>query len=47
MKMILAEIGFYEIKPVGEGDNIFRNQNIFYQFHTEGFEVPARLPSFS
>ena len=36
----LAEIGFYEIKPVGEGGNIFRNQNIFYQFHTEGFEVP-------
>ena len=36
----LAEIGFYEIKPVGEGDHIFRNQNIFYQFHTEGFEVP-------
>jgi len=36
----LAEIGFYEIKPVGEGDQIFKNQNIFYQFHTEGFEVP-------
>ena len=36
----LAEIGFYEIKPVGEGDNIFKNQNIFYQFHTEGFELP-------
>ena len=36
----LAEIGFYEIKPIGEGDNIFRQQNIFYQFHTEGFDVP-------
>ena len=36
----LAEIGFYEIKPVGEGDNIFKNQNVFYQFHTEGFELP-------
>ena len=36
----LAEIGFYQIKPVGEGDNIFKNQNIFYQFHTEGFELP-------
>ena len=36
----LAEIGFYEIKPVGEGNNIFRGQNIFYQFHTEGFELP-------
>ena len=36
----LAEIGFYEIKPVGDVDNIFKNQNIFYQFHTEGFELP-------
>ena len=36
----LAEIGFYRIKPVGEGDNIFKNQNVFYQFHTEGFELP-------
>ena len=36
----LAEIGFYQIKPVGEGDNIFKNQNVFYQFHTEGFELP-------
>ena len=36
----LAEIGFYAIKPVGEGDNIFKNQNVFYQFHTEGFELP-------
>ena len=35
----LAEIGFYEIEPVGEGDNIFKKQNIFYQFHTEGFEI--------
>ena len=37
----LAEIGFYEIEPVGEGDNIFKKQNIFYQFHTEGFEIPS------
>ena len=37
----LAEIGFFEIKPVGEGDQIFKNQNIFYQFHTEGFELPT------
>jgi len=36
----LAEIGFYEVKPVGEGDNIFKDHNIFYQFHTEGFEIP-------
>ena len=38
----LAEIGFYEIEPVGEGDNIFKNQNVFYQFHTEGFEIPDK-----
>ena len=37
----LAEIGFFEIKPVGEGNQIFKNQNIFYQFHTEGFELPT------
>ena len=36
----LAEIGFYEIEPVGEGGNIFKGQSMFYQFHTEGFEVP-------
>lgn len=36
----LAEIGFYEIEPVGEGDDIFKDQNVFYQFHTEGFEIP-------
>ena len=36
----LAEIGFYNIKPTGEGEEIFKNQNIFYQFHTEGFEIP-------
>lgn len=38
----LAEIGFYEIEPVGEGGNIFKDQNIFYQFHTEGFEIPSQ-----
>ncbi len=37
----LAEIGFYEIEPVGEGDKIFKNQNVFYQFHVEGFEIPT------
>ena len=36
----LAEIGFYEIEPTKEGHEIFKNQNIFYQFHTEGFEIP-------
>ena len=38
----LAEIGFFGIEPVGEGDQIFKNQNIFYQFHTEGFELPNK-----
>lgn len=37
-----AEIGFFEIQPVGEGYNIFKDQNIFYQFHTEGFEIPNK-----
>ena len=36
----LAEIGFYKIIPTTEGKNIFKNQNIFYQFHTEGFTTP-------
>ena len=35
-----VEVLFFEIEPVGEGDNIFKNQNVFYQFHTEGFEMP-------
>jgi GMP synthase (glutamine-hydrolysing) len=38
----LVEIGFFEIKPVGEGNQIFKNQNTFYQFHTEGFELPIK-----
>ena len=38
----IAEIGFYEIEPVGEGGDIFKEQNIFYQFHTEGFEIPSQ-----
>jgi len=36
----LSEIGFFEIEPIGEGDQMFKNQNVFYQFHTEGFELP-------
>jgi len=35
----LAEIGFYQIEPTKDGHEIFKNQNIFYQFHTEGFEI--------
>jgi GMP synthase (glutamine-hydrolysing) len=39
-KKNLSEIGFFEIEPIGEGDQIFKSQNVFYQFHTEGFELP-------
>ena len=37
-----AEIGFFEIEPVGDGVKMFKDQNIFYQFHTEGFEIPNK-----
>ncbi len=37
----LSEIGFYNIFPTKEGEEIFKNQKTFYQFHTEGFEVPS------
>ena len=40
-KLNLSEIGFYEIQPSKYGQEIFKNQKIFYQFHTEGFEVPS------
>ena len=36
----LSEIGFYKIQPTEEGEGIFKNQKVFYQFHTEGFDVP-------
>jgi len=39
-KLNLSEIGFYKIQPSKYGQEIFKNQKIFYQFHTEGFEVP-------
>ena len=35
-----AEIGFYKIKPIGTGKNMFKLQDVFYQFHTEGFDIP-------
>jgi len=37
----LSEIGFYKIKPTGNGIQMFQTQNIFYQFHFEGFELPS------
>ena len=40
-KLNLSEIGFYKIKPSKDGQEIFKYQKVFYQFHTEGFEVPS------
>ena len=40
-KLNLSEIGFYKIEPSKNGQEIFKYQKIFYQFHTEGFEVPS------
>ena len=37
----LAEIGFYKIEPTEKGIKMFQSQDIFYQFHTEGFELPS------
>ena len=36
----LSEIGFFNIYPSKEGMNLFKKQKIFYQFHSEGFEIP-------
>ena len=36
----LSEIGFYNISPTPKGLKMFQKQNIFYQFHSEGFELP-------
>ena len=37
----LSEIGFYKIQPTKLGNKLFESQNIFYQFHSEGFEIPS------
>ena len=37
----LTEIGFYKIKPSLEGEELFQNNRMFYQFHTEGFTTPS------
>ena len=36
-----SEIGFYKIQPTGNGIKMFQSQDVFYQFHTEGFELPS------
>ena len=35
-----SEIGFYRIYPSPQGEKLFRNHKIFYQFHFEGFTTP-------
>ena len=37
----LSEIGFYKIQPTENGIKMFQSQDVFYQFHTEGFELPS------
>ena len=36
----ISEIGFYKIKPTEIGKEIFQLQHTFYQFHSEGFDLP-------
>jgi len=35
-----SEIGFYEILPSESGINIFDDQKFFFQWHSEGFDLP-------
>ena len=37
----ISEIGFYKIQPTQNGIKLFQSQDVFYQFHTEGFELPS------
>ena len=37
----MSEIGFYKIKPTEIGKELFKFQDTFYQFHSEGFELPT------
>ena len=36
----LAEVGFYNIFPTNNGKKIFKKQQIFFQWHNEGFNLP-------
>ena len=36
----ISEIGFYKIKPTEIGKELFKFQDTFYQFHSEGFSLP-------
>ena len=35
-----SEIGFFKIQPVNKGIQMFKSQQIFYQFHSEGLDLP-------
>ena len=35
-----SEIGFYEILPTNSGVDIFDDQKFFFQWHSEGFNLP-------
>ena len=35
-----SEIGFYEVLPTETGVNIFDDQKFFFQWHSEGFNLP-------
>ena len=37
----LSEIGFYKIEPTELGEELFQFQDTFYQFHSEGFDLPT------
>ena len=37
----ISEIGFYKIKPTEIGKELFKFQDTFYQFHSEGFSLPS------
>ncbi len=36
----ISEIGFFKIKPTVIGKELFKFQDTFYQFHSEGFSLP-------
>ena len=36
----LSEIGFYKITPTDIGKELFKFQDTFFQFHSEGFDLP-------
>ena len=36
-----CEIGFFDIHPNDKGAKIFKNQKTFFQWHSEGFDLPG------